>query len=545
MFQLFPVKILRPAIAALLLTAAGAGILSCASKSSAPDRFRDLKEISPDSHLSMGAEQADWYKDAVFYHIWINAFHDTSGDGIGDIRGIIERLDYLQHLGITGIWLSPFFESASTAINLHMYDTTDHYRVDPRFGTNEDIYELISEAHDRGIRLIFDWVPNHISNQHPWFRDSAAGLNGRDDWFVWSDEPGNQRGPWGQQVWHRHANGRYYYGVFWDGMPDINFRNQEAKDAITNTAIYWLNKGFDGMRIDAVKYLYESEDIHAGNYSDQAENYEYFEAIREQILDAYADHRDADGNPYHKFMAAENWTDSRSSLERYMTGRTQPAFHMTLDFPFAAAVRDRNIRDLVQHWEWVTQRLSPEGWMGTFLSNHDDVAHRPMSMHGENLVRSAVAANLLGPGTPFLYYGNEIGMLDAREFATESHADRRHRQPFQWDRAEEQLQDPGSLLSFHRDLIELRQSFPALRRGDVQVISTENRQLAFTRNIEGESLLVLLSMNRGSSNFSVAIDSDEQEPELLFSWGMTDSSVSGQNLQGELSSGAVAVWKLP
>jgi alpha-glucosidase len=232
-----------------------------AATSPSPGTFGNLEEIHPAVQSSLGAESADWYRDAVFYHIWVNAFNDSDGDGVGDIRGIIQKLDYLDDLGITAIWLSPFFESASESINLHMYDTTDHYRVDPRFGTNADVDELLVQAHQRGIRVIFDFVPNHVSDKHPWFQESAAGDSEKADWFVWRDGSQAGSGPWGQDVMHGHENGRFYYGVFWSGMPDINYRNQDAKDAMTNVAIYWLNRGFDGMRVDAVRYLYEDTNL--------------------------------------------------------------------------------------------------------------------------------------------------------------------------------------------------------------------------------------------------------------------------------------------
>lgn len=463
--------------------------------SPSPSHFRDLSPIQPDPDRSLAAADADWYKDSVFYHIWINAFNDSTGDGIGDIPGITEKLDYLVDLGITGIWLSPFFESASTEINLHMYDTTDHYTVDPRFGTNEDLDELLAEAHARGIRVIFDWVPNHISNEHPWFIESAAGENDREDWFVWRDEPGSQDGPWGQQVWHRHSNGRYYYGVFWSGMPDINFRHQAAKDAMTDVAIYWLNRGFDGMRVDAMKYMYEDERSIRGGYEDEDENFEYFQAIRSQILDEFGTHTDSDGDAFHKFMVAENWTSSHASLERYMVDEDgNLGFHMTLDFPFAYAAANRIPFQLSNHWNWVTEDLHEDAWMGTFLSNHDNVVNRPISVHGEPEVRSVVAVQLMGPGTPYLYYGNEIGMEDAAEFGGASHADRRHRQPFEWEMMEAQDSDPDSLLNLHRDLTALRHSRVSLRRGDYTMLSTADRTLVFLRSYNSETTLAAVNL---------------------------------------------------
>lgn len=481
-------------IATVLVFAGLLGIaaIGCrdSSVSPSPSTFRDLIDVSPDPVLSMGAESADWYRDSIVYHIWINAFNDSSGDGIGDIRGITERLDYLKELGVDTLWLSPFFESASTSINLHMYDTVNHYEVDPRFGTRDDVIELLAEARERDMRLLFDWVPNHVSIEHPWFRDNP-------DWFVWRDEPGSQSGPWGQQVWHQAPDGRWYYAVFWEGMPDINFRNQYAKDAITNTAIYWLNMGFDGMRIDAVKYLFEGDDEDGRGYQDHPYTYEYFAALRNTILAEFATHTDSNGNPFHKAMIAENWTDNRTRLLSYLRQDDVPLFHMTLDFPFTTHAGGRDRVALDRHWRWVTDTVhTGNGWMATFLSNHDDAVLRPATMHGYAGSAAVRALQMLGPGTPIIYYGNEIGMPDAAQFGGGDHADRRHRQPFEWDRVTQQEQDENSLLNIHRRLTRLRHDRPSLRRGDYTLVSNTSGVMVFTRRYEGETTLAVVGTNR-------------------------------------------------
>ncbi len=516
------------------------GLVSCAglprgvgATDVAPDVFQNLIPIEPDPVLSLPAD-GDWYKDAVFYHIWVNAFHDSTGNGIGDIRGITLKLDYLQELGVTALWLSPFFRSASQSINLHMYDTIDHYAVDPRFGTVEDVEELIAEAHARDMRLIFDWVPNHVSSSHPWFTESARFDTEKAHWFVWRDSPGALRGPWGQMVWHQR-NSRFYYGVFWGGMPDINFWNVHAKDAITNTAIYWLNKGFDGMRIDAVRYLYEDQDETLGRYADLPETIQYFQAIREQILDVYTD------LGYSKFMVAENWTDNRASLERYMHDQGRPGFHMTLDFPFATHASGRNAAGLDAHWRWVDNSIHAQGrgWMGTFLSNHDDVVRRPASVQrNEELLKAIVGVQLTGVGTPFLYYGNEIGMPDVPMPSGAGHEDRRHRQPFEWSLVEQQTHDPNSLLNWHRDLGDLRNARESLRRGDYSRIDPQPSPLfAYQRWLadESEGTLVIAQLGTRDLEFTLPVEHIDR---LLFSSPGFDPE------QGVLASGDFAVYAL-
>lgn len=508
--------------------------------------------IAPDPQRSLGSDTEDWFRDAVFYHIWINAFHDSDGDGIGDIRGITLKLDYLRQLGVNALWLSPFFESASSEINLHMYDTIDHYRVDPRFGSNADMDELLAEAHRRGIRLIFDWVPNHVSVRHPWFVDSAAGAEGKADWFVWRDEPGSQTGPMSQKVWHRHANGRYYYAVFWDGMPDINFRNQAARDAISSVALYWLNRGFDGIRIDAVKYLYEDPAAQRGGYVDHPDNYQYFHMLRREILDRYAASRDRQGLPLHKFMVAENWTSNLSNLQRYMVNEGQPAFQMTLDFPFAEIMDRRDLGRLQRHWTWQSGELAEGSYMASFLSNHDDAAIRPASRHREPILRAATALQLLGPGVPFIYYGNEIGMLDASQFAGGAHADRRHRQPFLWSLASRQAADPGSLLSFYRELIAVRQARVSIRRGSYQHLANDSRSIAFARSLSGQTSLVLANLSDQTAvlEFDLAPELAGLLTDSILEFGDLKLSVvsggesgsAGIRLRAEMGPGAVRVF---
>ncbi len=514
--------------------------------SPAAETFRDLKPLQPDPAQSLGAEAADWYADAVGYHIWVNAFYDSDGSGVGDLRGITQKLDYLADLGADLVWLSPFFESSSEAINLHMYDTIDHYRVDPRFGKNEDVDELLREAHRRGIRVIFDWVPNHVSNKHPWFLQSSQSQNDYRDWFVWRERAGSQQGPWGQQVWHRHSSG-FYYGVFWSGMPDINWRHQPAKDAMVNVVIHWLNRGFDGMRVDAVKYLYEDPASVAGGYADQPETKALFQALRAQVLDRYADYKDGRGRPLHKMMVAENWTNDRSNLLSYLVVDQKPGFHMTLDFEFAYLADARNIFGLKSLGLWAAT-LPAGARTATFLSNHDNVVVRPMSKHGPEMMIAVAALQLLWIGTPFIYYGNEVGMPDASGFAGQSHADRRHRQPMAWELVDKQKGTADSLWSFHKTLIRLRKDRISLRRGDMAFLEGPDKVLAFVRRHREQRTLVLINLGSTPASISsLALPSPVSGRQVakLIGWGNSDLGVRGGSLFGNMPAGAVEVWDLP
>ncbi len=211
----------------------------------------------------------NWWDDAVFYEVFVRSFFDSDGDGNGDLDGLIEKLDYLNDgdpattgdLGVTGVWLMPIVQSPS----YHGYDATDYYTVEADYGTNEDFRRLIDEAHGRGIHVIVDLMLNHTSSQHPWFLEAAGDPNSaRRSWYVWrSDDPGH-RTPWGEPVWFP-LNDEYYHGIFWEGMPDLNFRNPSVTAEMYEVARFWLEEmGVDGFRLDAVRHLIEKGDQYIG-----------------------------------------------------------------------------------------------------------------------------------------------------------------------------------------------------------------------------------------------------------------------------------------
>ena len=206
-------------------------------------------------------ETNPWWNDAVFYEIFVRSFYDSNADGVGDLQGIIQKLDYLNDgnpntdtdLGVTALWLMPIFPSPS----YHGYDVTDYRNIDEEYGTMNDFKALITAAHARGIKIVIDFVGNHTSDQHPWFTASASNESKR-DWYLWNSNKPSYNGPWGQEVWHER-NSSYYYGVFWGGMPDLNYTNQEVTNEIKNTLRFWKEEvGVDGFRIDAVKHWIEN-----------------------------------------------------------------------------------------------------------------------------------------------------------------------------------------------------------------------------------------------------------------------------------------------
>ncbi|HPF94793.1 MAG TPA: alpha-amylase family glycosyl hydrolase, partial [Tenuifilaceae bacterium] len=247
-----------------LVTYASQGEYSVTLTIKNADNEQQTKTFS--DYIKVGSKQTFWWNDAVFYEVFVRSFYDSNSDGKGDIQGLIEKLDYLNDgdpntdtdLGVTGIWLMPIMQSPS----YHGYDATDYRTVEQDYGSNADFVQLVNEAHARGIKVIIDLVMNHTSNQHNWFTESTNTESDKRDWYVWSDTNPGFSGPWGQTVWH-YSNGSYFYGLFWSGMPDLNYNTQAVKDEMFDIARFWLEDlNVDGFRLDAVKYIYEEgEDL--------------------------------------------------------------------------------------------------------------------------------------------------------------------------------------------------------------------------------------------------------------------------------------------
>lgn len=453
----------------------------------------------------------EWPRDEVFYLAFVRSFADSSegplaGDGVGDLRGLIERLDYLNDgdpetttdLGVTGLWMMPIAQSPS----YHGYDTVDYRAIDDEYGTMEDFRELVRECQARGIRIVVDLVLNHTADEHPWFVEAADPESDKHDWYVWSREKPEWLGPWDQPVWHDHKRlqtGKYYYGCFWDGMPDLNVANAEVKEELFDIAEFWLGLGVDGFRLDAVRHLIEEGEVQSSSPATLAWLAEFREHCHEVHPEAW--------------VLGEVWTD-RADIGKYLGGEA-PALDSAFDFPLAGAIVEGVIAgdagridaELRASWE------AHGNVMATFLTNHD--MDRAMSRFGGDLGRAKAAAAVLltAPGTPFIYYGEEIGMTGSGP-----HED--IRRPMQWtpDRRtagfsqaqpwqpvqsntnvvhlQAQRDNPRSLWSHYRDLIRVRSGSAALRRGSYAPVETgDARVLGFVREHGGERVLVLVNVS--------------------------------------------------
>ncbi len=420
------------------------------------------------------ALEPGWWQHSAFYHIWIKSFYDSDGDGCGDIRGVTEKLDYIQHtVGCDAIWLSPFFDCASkgkaSSDNMHGYDVVDYYAVNDYLGTMQDVEQLINACHRRNMKLIFDFVPNHTSSSHPWFENAASGGDKR-DWYVWSDTKLNWHPMGNAETWHLR-NGSYYYGAFGSSMPDLNYRNAAVREEMKNVVRFWLDKGFDGVRVDAVRYLMEDGDA----CTDTPQSHQWFRELRSDVLDSYES---------AKLMICEAWVEhDRATLDEYFGDGRE--FQMVFDFdqgrPCIASVKDG------YDATGATMRANPADMpfcaYGTFLGNHDEYAGRFGQTLGSDRrkINLATALSLLRPTVPFIYYGNELGQKE-----TSYGGDLRLRGPFQWQEAAAQEKEKGSPLGVNHALLALRRAYPELfARGRLTKLQSESGSASLAYVISG------------------------------------------------------------
>ncbi len=456
------------------------------------------------------AGTAAWWRDAVFYEVFVRSFADAArgplaGDGVGDLEGLIEHLDYLNDgkpasgtdLGVTALWLMPVNPSPS----YHGYDVTDYFGVNPQFGDVALMKRLVTEAHRRGIRLIVDLVLNHASSRHPLFLRAVAGGPAAPERreFRFAPLPEELEGPWGTPVWHRAADGSFYYGLFSAEMPDWNFRDSAVTAHHRRVADFWLRDiGVDGFRLDAVRYFFEDgeqqqdlpatiawlRDFTAYCHTIKPDSFVVGEvAARTSITSDYLNRRALDSDFEFDFARATIWAvrDGLAGIYAQQLQRMQRAY------------------------------VARDGW-STFLSNHDQ--DRVASQLDDDPRKLRFAAELLftAPGVPFLYYGEEIGMTGRKP-------DPDLRTPMQWTGAPGagfspaapwhavnadsarcnvavESADPHSLLALYRQLIRLREGSPALRHGEPvpATVAADNVYVAM-RQAADEVVLILANFN--------------------------------------------------
>jgi glycosidase len=438
----------------------------------------------------------------------VRSFADSTtgplaNDGVGDFQGLIEKLDYLNDgdpatttdLGVTGIWLMPINPSPS----YHGYDVTDYYGLNPQYGTRADFERFLAECHRRGIKVVVDLVLNHSSSQHPWFQKALAGDPVYRDRYLFVDAGAvpDVRGPWDQVVWQQ-ARGQHYYGIFWSGMPDLNYRNPAVTAEAWRIADFWLRDlHVDGFRLDAVRHLIEDGDV----MSDTPETLAWLRDFRSHVKSVRPD----------AMLVGEVWTSTEIVQDYIQGGSLDLAFEFDVAGAILKAIESGR-RDELAYALGNAVQAYPGQQFATFVTNHDQ--DRIASVLGERPARLALAASLLlaAPGVPFLYYGEEIGQVGAKP-------DEMIRNPMPWTagpnagftaaaRPWEPLQrghetrnvavrdaDPGSLLHHYRRWIRLREAEPALRHGEFRLVDLgRDDVIAWQRVADGRTLTFVANL---------------------------------------------------
>jgi glycosidase len=480
---------------------------------------------------------AGWRDGGVCYEVFVRSFQDSDGDGIGDLAGLIRRLDYINDgdpatatdLGARCIWLMPISPSPS----YHGYDVTDYYGVDPEYGTNEDFRRLVAEAHRRGIAVLVDMVINHVSSEHPWFRDALRDPGSRyRDWFRWADRPGPPN-EWGGDNWRRSpVRDEYYYGFFSQTMPDLDWETAAVREEMKRVAAFWLrDMGADGLRLDAVRHLMEADGRAANVPRTHDMLREYAAHIRAVAPDA--------------FTVGEVF-DSTDVLLPYYPDQLDAYFAFEVADAILDAVRTGAANRLLASVLKLQQAVPDQRW-ALFLRNHDQT--RTLTWLGGDVARAKLAASLLLtlPGIPFVYYGEEIGM-------TGDKPDPRLRTPMHWSRRPaagfsdgipwEPLQpdsfsanveamdhDPASLLGLYRELIRLRTANAALGGGELVELDAGTDAVAAWLLRRGDHVALVVANLTGSALAGVRLSSAAGvlppgtfEPRVLFG-GRTAASL--------------------
>lgn len=488
-------------------------------------------------------ESFKWWQETIIYQIYPRSFQDSDGDGTGDLEGIIKRLPYLSDLGIGCIWISPIFASPMKDFG---YDISDYRAIHPLFGNMHSFEKLLSECHTMGMKLILDLVPNHSSDQHPWFQESRSSKdNPKRNWYLWQDAkpdgsaPNNWLSVFGGPAWEWDENTKqYYYHAFLKEQPDFNWRNPEVQEAILEIMRFWLDKGIDGFRVDVMWHLIKDAALRDNpvnpDYNplqlefrkllpyfstDQPEVHQIVEKMR-QLVDSYGD----------KLLIGEIYLPVERLVMYY--GHDNQGAHLPYNFQLISLPwKAPELAAAINQYE---ASLPAGAWPNWVLSNHDK--KRIASRVGKDQARVAAIFLLTLRGTPTIYYGDELGMMDVPVPENEIqdpqglHKDSRHlsrdpqRSPMQWDKSANagftrgrpwlplshnfrrnniarDEQDPHSMLALYRRLIQLRQQEDALRIGHYRPYYADHQLISFLREWEDQKFLILLNLTHATCYF--------------------------------------------
>ena len=500
-----------------------------------------LTAAAQTSSHAVDAEGHQWWQHAVFYEIYPRSFSDSNNDGIGDLKGITSKLDYLKDLGVDAIWITPCFPSPQVDFG---YDVSDYEEIDPMYGTLADFDVLASEAKKRGIHIILDLVVNHSSDQHKWFLDSKSSrTSAHRDWYIWRDGKGPSEPPnnwvsiFGGPAWKFDpATRQYYYHFFYAEQPDLNWRNPAVKDAMFDVERWWYKRGVAGFRLDAVDTLFEDPNL-KGNpikspgknaYGDPIEDNKYNQKLPEvhdvlRGLRKVADEHDA-------VLIGETWTADVAELNKYY-GQGNNELQLPMDFLFTMV----NKLSPAEFRKQIAAVNGATGWPTFVISNHDIVRSYDRygdGRHNDQIAKLMAALYLTLRGTPIMYYGEEIGMKTTPPTRKEDVKDPigrmgwpeekgrdGERTPMQWDSSEnagfskgtpwlpvpptykthnvaDESKDPDSALEFYRKVLKLRHTNAALLDGSYTAINESDANvLSYLRVYKGHGVVVALNMS--------------------------------------------------
>lgn len=463
-----------------------------------------ISSLSISSHLK--AQEA--IEPEVVYEVFVQSFRDSNGDGIGDLRGLISKLDYIEGLGVTAVWMMPIHPSPS----YHKYDVVDYYAIHPDYGTMEDMDMLIAELHRRNMKLILDFVVNHTSSLHPWFIGSAtSGDNPYRDYYVWrdfdsvQDEINKKTTTFDSDnitQWHAGNDAKdRYYGFFWNGMPDLNFDNPAVREEIFKIGKYWIDKGVDGFRLDAAKHIYPDDRL-----DDTRMFWEEFTSRMKAL------------KPDIKIIG-EVWADPNILAGLFKGLPSLFNFELTKAIP--AVINTGDIGQFMATYHAMTETYTNTNLPfedAILLSNHD--MNRIRSAFEGNIPKTKLAATILMtlPGTVYLYYGEEIGMTGVKP-------DKYIREPFPWgddnfknkkwlepvhsippvvQPLTQQVNDQGSIYHHYKTWIQIRRQFPVLSFGRLEFVSLTNSSL-LTYKIMGDHKTYMVIHNTSGDSTTVDI----------------------------------------
>jgi len=448
-----------------------------------------------------------WGSKAVFYEIFVRSFSDGNGDGIGDFIGLKNKIPYLKELGIDALWLMPINQSPS----YHGYDVYDYYDVEMDYGTLDEFKDLLNEAHANGIKIIMDLVINHSSTEHPWFQNAASSVDSEyRDYYDWADATDNikKSGPFGGNQWHKSNTG-YYNGVFWSGMPDMNLRNKKVRDEFKDIASFWLNMGVDGFRLDAALHIDDT---------DKDVSHNWWQEFNTHVKSV---------NP-NALLVGENWASTNQMASFFED--LEASFNFSFANNILEMSRGKKV-DLLGTLGSIHRayaKYNPNFIDATFITNHDQ--DRVASVLGGNKTKEKFAASILLtlPGTPFLYYGEELGMLGKKP-------DDNIREPMDWYKSakgegmttmskggfynsmlytkandgisyEEQVGVEGSTLEHYKKLIEIRKSNPEFFSSE-NYTKVELSEDLYSYEVKTEASKILVIHNYNKEDKSFTLDS--------------------------------------